>query len=651
MNKPPSPHLSRWQKLQKSGTDLVDKMVGTAADAAKKAADGLQKFDEAHEITATVGKTGKRIHKVAQKVDDNYAVSERAKTVFKKTADGFEKATTAVKRSANEHGVTKLVVEKIVDPVVQVWKAADSSEVMQKSREFTGDTYGAGRRIVRDVFVPDLPTYDSYELLQSTKEELNYIAACMLQISSEESSRIGSQFSRAVTAKIAGAASTSALLAIVATFGHAGTGAAISGLAGAAATSATMAWVGSLVGGGVAAGAALTGGLALVVGLAAYQVLSSERRDFQAMSPLEQRIVQSCWMLAAIADAYQKRPHEFTPEAAGDFLELALTPLHRDIESNVTILCIPLDIKHSVAMRQHVLRDFRSAVIERLVIYLSWAQSEQGRAWYATNAAADSATNSELYPVGVLEGSDADVLRVMLEGNAEAAIGGVFAAFLTRSALDDSTESRLVLEALRRSTTELNNASDEDLGAYLRSLSPLGLQGMASNVKGIYHELWYVERYNATHEDTIARLHQATNYPGSDVQICDADTGQVVREVQLKAVGTNEAVQEHLRRYPHIDVAVTDEVAVKIDDGRVTTSGFSNDRLHEDSYTRLQGLREHTIEERSGQSALFALGITSTSELVQMLRGERAFPEAVMNTASKVVTAAGATALTAFLFG
>lgn len=626
-------------------------MAGASTDGVKKAADVLQKFDATHEITATVGKTGKRIHEAAQRVDDNYAMSERAKTVFKTTADGFEKASSAAKRSAGEHGVTKLVLERIVDPVSEVWKAANSSEVMQKSREFTEDYYGAGRRMVTDTFVPNLPTYDSYELLQSTKEKLNCIAACMLQISSEESSRIGSQFSRAVTAKIAGAASTSALLAIVATFGHASTGAAISGLTGAAATSATMAWVGSLVGGGVAAGAALTGGLALVVGLAAYQVLSSERRDFQAMSSLEQRIVQSCWMLAAVADGYQKRQHEFTPEAAGDFLELALIPLHREIESNVTTLCIPLDIKHAVAMRQHVLHDFRSAVIERLAIYLSWAHSEQGRAWYATNIAATSATKSELHFADVVEGSEADVLRVMLEGNAEAAIGGVFAALLTRCALDDSTQSRLVLEALRRSTTELNNASDEDLGDYLRSLSPNGLQGMASNVKGIYHELWFVERYNATHDETIARLHEATNYPGSDVQICNADTGQVVREVQLKAVGTSEAVQEHLRRYPNIDVAVTDEVAVKIDDERVATSGFSNDRLDEDSYTRLHGLREHTIEERSGQSALIAVGITSTAELVQMLRGERAFPEAVMNTASKVVTAAGATALTAFLFG
>ncbi|MDM0116599.1 hypothetical protein QTI66_31120 [Variovorax sp. J22R133] len=45
-----------------------------------------------------------------------------------------------------------------------------------------------------------------------------------------------------------------------------------------------------------------------------------------------------------------------------------------------------------------------------------------------------------------------------------------------------------------------------------------------------------------------------------------------------------------------------------------------------------------------------ALGIASTTELVQLLRGERPFPTAVLNVATKVATAAGATAVTAFLF-
>lgn len=651
MNKPPSPNLSALQRLQRSALQLADMAAETASQTAGQAAKRLREIDEAHGVTDAVAQAGKRMQEAAKQMDNRYGVSDKAVAAFKSASEIVEKGTSAVKRAADDHGVTQVMREKIVDPFIQASTAAGSSEMVRMTRDLTGGAYGATRRMVKDVFIPDLPTYDNHELLEATKKELNYIAACVLQISPEESSHIGAQFGRAVTAKIAGAASTSALLAIVATFGHAGTGAAISGLSGAAAASATMAWVGSLVGGGVAAGAALTGGLALGVGVVAYQMISSEPRDFQLLSPLEQRIVQSCWMLAAIAGAYQERPHEFTPDAGDELLRNALIPLHRDVEANIPILCEPLDRKHALAMREHVLRDFRSAVIERFGIYLDWARSDEGRAWHATQVAAAKATKTDPNQGSDGVGPDADVLRVMREGTVEAAIGGVFAALLTRSALDDSTESRLVLEALRRASTPLNNASEEQLGDYLRSLSPEGLKGMASNVKGIYHELWYVERYNAAHEETVARLHEATNHPGADIEIRDADTGEVVREVQLKAVETTAAVQEHLQRYPHIKVAVTDEVAVKIDDVRVGGSGFSNDLLHEDAHTRLGELRDHTIAARTVDTVFIAVGIASTAELVQMLRGERAFPEAVLNAGAKVGAAAGATALTAFLFG
>lgn len=646
MTKPPSPPLSGLRQLQKSALQFVDKASDTAGESVRKVARRLREFDEAHSVTDTAAKAGKRIQDAAIEVDGRYDISGKATRAYRTTADGLASTAATIQQAAAEHGVTDALRDQVINPLKQASQSAASSEMVLRTREAAEGAYGSTRRVVKEVFAPNFATYDSYELLEATKRELNYIASCLLQISRAESSRIGVQFGRAVTAKIAGAASTSALLTIVAAFGHAGTGAAISGLSGAAATSATMAWVGSLVGGGVAAGAALSGSLAIVVGLAAYRMVSSERRDFDSMTSLEQRIVQSCWMLASVADAYQKRPAEFTPGAATELLEKALIPLQRDIESNLATLCGPLDGKHSVAMRQHVLVDFHSAVVNRFSIYLGWAHSEEGGAWHAARAAAAKATND-----GTKETGDvADMLRVLSAGNAEAAIGGVFAALLTRTPLDDSTESRLVLEALRRSSTSLNDASESELGDYLRSVSPDGWKGMASNVKGIYHELQYVEQYNAEHEDTFARLYVATNHPGADVQICDADSGDVLQEVQLKAVGSTAAVQEHLQRYPDIEVAATDEVAIQIEDARVASSGLSNDALHENSYTRLGELRDHTIATRTSDTALVALGIASTAELVQMLRGERAFPEAVLNTAAKVGTAAGATALTAFLF-
>ena len=310
-------------------------------------------------------------------------------------------------------------------------------------------------------------------------------------------------------------------------------------------------------------------------------------------------------------------------------------------------LCAPLDNKHSIAMRQHVLQDFRSAVLDRFPVFLSWAHSEAGRAWYAKLAAAPQVDPSSSDP---RSDADQDTLNLLRAGSVEAAIGGAFAALLSGDPLDETDQSRLVLDALRRSSVQLSDATLDELSDYLRAQSPEGLRGVGANVKGIYHELSFVDRYNASHDGTSARVFESTNHPGSDVEIVDADTGTVIRAVQLKAVESEAAVRAHLERSPHIEVAVTDEVAANIHNGSVEGSGFSNATLTDDVTSRIDELRDHTITARAADTALLALGIASTAELVQMLRGQRDFPDAVFNMAAKVGTATGATALTALLF-
>jgi hypothetical protein len=641
MSKPPEPELTAWQRLQKGARGLGKTAADLAANGTQQTFEFLQDVDKKLGIT-------ERVQVAGADVDRRFGVSEKAKAASDAVSGGIQDAASAARRMADEQGITRFVTKNVVEPISRSVDSVVSSKPARKVFGAGEGFYGAARRVFIGVFAPDLPTYDTYELLQATKTELNYVAACILQVSPEQSSQLGIQFSRAVTAKAVGTASTAALLSLVAAFGHAGTGTAIAGLSGAAATSASMAWIGSLVGGGVAAGAVLTGGLAMIIGLSAYKMLASERRDFESLSELEQRIVQSCWMLAAVADAYQKRPHEFTPEAAGNFLDTMLIPLHRDIQANMDELCQPLDSKNAIATRQHVVADFKSAVINRLVRYLCWAHSETGRAWHASLVVKAGAEPRSQSPT-----SDApdDVMAVLRPGQVETAIGGVFAALLSRDPLDDSTESRLVLDALRRSKLDLHDASQQQLGDYLRPKLPEELRGVAANVKGIYHELWYVERYNATHEGTYARIFDATNHPGSDLEIVDADTGHVMRQLQLKAVESSAEIDGHLERYPCIDVVATDEVVARIDDARVDASGIANAKLEGDVGSRIDELREHTVAARAGDAALHALGIASAAELMQMMRGERKFPEAVMNTAAKVGMAAGATELTALLFG
>jgi hypothetical protein len=398
----------------------------------------------------------------------------------------------------------------------------------------------------------------------------------------------------------------------------------------------------------------LTGGVGLVVGLGAYKALASERRSFESLSELEQSIVQSCWALGTVCAEYRKQPIALALPAVVQLLEGALRPLYERISANLEALCVPLDGKNAVALRQHALPDFKVVVLARFEAYVGWLHSEEGNAWLS--AAASSAQQAS-GPEGSPSAADGTGNGAPQRGaalndtRAMYAIGGVFAALLSREPLDDSIESRLVLEAMRRSSTALHGASEAELGDYLRGLSDDQQRGFAVNVKGIYHEVFFAHEYNETHTDTFARLHEQTNYPGSDVQIVDAHTGEVVKEIQLKALASTEPVMAHFERYPHVDVRVTNEVASDLHDSRVDASGFDNSDLRDDVQDVGQSLHDHTVLHRAESSALAAAGICTIEEVIQMMRGQRQFPEAVRQAASKAGVAAAATAMAALLFG
>lgn len=152
-----------------------------------------------------------------------------------------------------------------------------------------------------------------------------------------------------------------------------------------------------------------------------------------------------------------------------------------------------------------------------------------------------------------------------------------------------SVEEQLVLDALRRSAKQLNDASVPELADYVSKLSPEQLRGVASNVKGIYHELLFVHVENLSADGVKARIFEATNHPGADVEfVVDGDT---IREVQLKAVASPAAILEHLSRYPDIEVVVTEEVAACFSDApNVSPSGFSNSGLTNDVSGVFSGL-------------------------------------------------------------
>ncbi|RRV28488.1 hypothetical protein EGJ86_24070 [Pseudomonas sp. o96-267] len=252
----------------------------------------------------------------------------------------------------------------------------------------------------------------------------------------------------------------------------------------------------------------------------------------------------------------------------------------------------------------------------------------------------------------VIDGFEGFIARSPFNGfaGAEYVIGGVFYALLSRTVVGEDLESQLVLEALRRSSVALANASENELGDYLRDMPPESLKGLGSNVKGIYHELLYVHNYNATHDDTQAAVFAATNYPGADIQITNIESGEVIEQFQLKAVMDAAKIDAHLERYPVISVLATNEVAKHFTDARVGSSGHDNEALQAQVDEDLSAVAGNAIGDRAGDAAQLAAGIASTRELLEMLRGERDFPDAAANVLKGAGTAAAATALAAYLF-
>ena len=94
------------------------------------------------------------------------------------------------------------------------------------------------------------------------------------------------------------------------------------------------------------------------------------------------------------------------------------------------------------------------------------------------------------------------------------ALPAVFLKLLGADESDVSAREMLVLDAIRRSTSALSDASVDEIAAYLRALSPGQLSGFRNNVKGIYHELRYVEHENADGDEFDAELFEVTNHPG-----------------------------------------------------------------------------------------------------------------------------------------
>lgn len=598
------------RKLGQASSDIAEGSVDLYKKVQSEASKKANQLDDEFEISQSLKKAGKSTKEFLSETDDKYSISEKTSVAVDVISSVGSKAVDAAKESALVEVADKAqqsFKESIADPVTQFANDSGFNSQLNKLLKKTEVAYGEVRSFIKPYYAPETPV----ELLEATKEELIYINSCILQISADEAEMLANKLGSAVMSKVAGAASVGVLLSMVSAFGSAGTGTAIASLSGAAATNATLAWVGGLLGGGMATGAALTGGLALVVGVGVYKLAGSEARQYDLLSEVEQRIIESTgFLIAAINDLLQKPEIHLDAEEARQLLNNTLLPLYQSLCDESENITRSLDNKHSVLFRQHALTDFKMRVIDGFEYFTK-----------------DAKKSSHLNP--------------------EFVIAGVIYSLLTRTAVDDSNESQIALDTLRRMKNDWNGASEAELSDAISEYDPEQLKGIANNVKGIYHELLFVDTYNKENADSYAELFGATNHPGADVQIRSVDDDSVLREFQLKSTSSTDYVNEHIERYPDIEVLVTEEVATE---SSFESSGISNEDITSHINDVIEQIGSNTVLDRTIESGVYVGLAAAGKEVIDLLRGKQELSGAGEGIVKAAGIASGSTLIASFLF-
>lgn len=349
-----------------------------------------------------------------------------------------------------------------------------------------------------------------------------------------------SKISRGVAAKLGAASASAGIFSIAALVGTASTGTAIGSLSGAAFTSATLAWVGGSVAmGSVIIGiASVAGGIGAAFGAAwaSKKALWGGRRQRSELEDKERRVLDACLALATAFREKSKLGDSIDPVSAKHLAAEALAPLCEEL----------LELNNKVNKWPYMARQRLRRATEGLC--------------RVSNYLSDWSKKRPNVTTGVVS---AVIIRLMAND------------------LESFNENeQLVLEAIRRSNNTLSNASNEELAIYVQSIKSSQLQGLQNNIKGIYHELRFVERENSDGDHYVAELFGATNHPGADVRIINLETGEI-REVQLKATNYLSSIRKHNEKYESTDVFATSEVADAAQG--IESTGLSNEELTDEA--------------------------------------------------------------------
>ena len=337
------------------------------------------------------------------------------------------------------------------------------------------------------------------------------------------------------------------LFGLAGLLGTASTGTAVGSLSGAAFTSSALAWLGGSIFAGtilVAASTVIVGiGGSVLAGMAFKKYWYGRPREVETLSEPKSRIVTSARALATGLRLMASESTTLTPTAADALAKNAIRPLLDELKNDID--------DDSPRGGQRRLETSIAQLESVLVRFFALAKRHPN------------------ITIG--------------------AVSSAILAMLSNEVPQPGDSNYLVLAALQRSSNALNDATDVELAEYVQSLNESQLEGLISNVKGIYHEFKYAEQENLDGDKFYARVYEETNHAGADIQITNSETGEVT-EVQLKATDYLNYVKAHQSRYSDIQVKATEEVASQSDS--IESSGHTNAEITEDTKDAISGLKD-----------------------------------------------------------
>ncbi len=142
----------------------------------------------------------------------------------------------------------------------------------------------------------------------------------------------------------------------------------------------------------------------------------------------------------------------------------------------------------------------------------------------------------------------------------------------------------VVLAAFSRYSKETQDL--ESVRDYLSGLSDEQVAGVVPNIKGIVHEMEFVNLENSDGDSVTAALFPESNHKGFDLVLTDNATGDSW-EVQLKTTDSSDYIQQWIDKYPEGEILVSEEIASEMG---LPSSGFSNEEITVKVETFVDGL-------------------------------------------------------------